>query len=80
MKTGTKQELLDEIMTLPSNLTKDVLEFVCFIKAKSAIDPTQAYFWTKKWQKMEQEAEENIKTGKINRYNSVQEFKIKMGD
>ncbi|MGR3309314.1 MAG: hypothetical protein ACUZ77_00920 [Candidatus Brocadiales bacterium] len=36
---------------------KEVIDFVCFIKAKRvAIDPTQAYFWTKKWQDMGKES------------------------
>jgi len=32
---------------------REVLDFVCFIKAKDVIDPAQAYFWTRKWQRME---------------------------
>ena len=32
---------------------------------KEAIDPTQAYFWTKGWQKMEAEADKAKQAGKV---------------
>lgn len=60
-----KGELLKEIEELSSEEIKEVLDFVCFIKAKEVIDPTQAYFWTKHWQQMEKEAEEDKSAGKI---------------
>jgi transposase-like protein len=44
---------------LSSSKLKEVLNFVHFIKAKEAIDPTQAYFWTKKWQEGEREADKD---------------------
>lgn len=74
IKTDAKRELLSEIKNLPQNLVQDVLGFVCFIKARRSIDPTQAYFWTRKWQEMEKEADQNIRDGKINKYSSVKEF------
>lgn len=76
----TRQDLLNEIKTLPNNLTKDVLEFICFVKARQSIDPTQAYFWTKKWQSMEKESDVDIKVGRVNRYKSIKEFRKNMGD
>ncbi len=63
--TQYKEELLREIERLPSKKIKEVLDFVCFIKAKEAIDPTQTYFWTKKWQDMEREADMDKKSGNI---------------
>ena len=42
--TQYKEELLREIERLPSKKIKEVLDFVCFIKAKENIDPTQTYF------------------------------------
>lgn len=80
MKVATKQELLREIKSLPSNLAKDVLNFVVFVKYKNIINPGQSYFWTRKWQKLEKEAEKDIKEGRIKKYSSVKEFKAKMGD
>ncbi len=63
--TQYKEELLREIERLPSKKIKEVLDFVCFIKAKEAIDPTQTYFWTKKWQDMEREADMDKKSGNV---------------
>ena len=48
-----KEELFREIQGLPDEKIKEILDFTYFIKAKDAIDPSQAYFWTKKWQEME---------------------------
>ena len=80
MKAAAKQELLREVKNLPSNLAKDVLSYVVFVKYKNIIDTKQSYFWTKKWQKMEKEAEKDIKEGRACKNNSVKEFKARMGD
>jgi hypothetical protein len=69
-----KKEILQEIHGLPPGKLKEVLDFVCFIKAKDAIDPSQAYFWTKKWQEMEQAAEKDKKTGRMIGNGSVQDL------
>lgn len=63
--TQYKKELLKEIRELPSDKIKEILDFVCFVKAKEAIDPAQAYFWTKKWQKMEKGADRDKKRGNV---------------
>ena len=60
-----KKDLLREIEGLPLDKLKEILDFVCFIKAKEAIDPAQAYFWTVKWQRMEREADEDKEAGNI---------------
>ena len=60
-----REELLREIEGLPSDKIKEILDFVCFIKAKEAIDLTQAYFWTRKWQEMEREADKDKEKGNI---------------
>jgi len=70
MKMGTalsryKQEILQEISDLSSSKLKEVLNFVHFIKAKEAIDPTQAYFWTKRWQEEEKEADKDKAAGRV---------------
>ncbi|MFH1073635.1 MAG: hypothetical protein V1752_00960 [Candidatus Firestonebacteria bacterium] len=80
MKVAAKRELLNEIKNLPSDLTKDVLKYVVFVKYKKIVDTDQSYFWSKKWQNMEKEAEKNIKEEKTHKYRSLKEFKIKMGD
>ena len=64
MKTSSnkiKEEIFDELEDLQEDNLKEVLDFVCFLKIKKAIDPSQAYFWTKKWQSWEKEADEIAK-------------------
>jgi hypothetical protein len=39
---------------------------------KKLIDKSQAYFWTKEWQKGEFEAEQDIKSGHVKVFNSVE--------
>ena len=35
---------------------------------------SQRYFWTKKWQKSERQADKDIKEGKVKEFNSVNEL------
>ena len=60
-----KEELLSEIKGLPAAKIKEVLDFVCFLKAKETIDPAQSYFWTKRWQEMERAVGEDKKAGNV---------------
>lgn len=41
---------------------------------KKLIDKSQAYFWTKRWQEGEREADEDIKAGRVKTFNSVDEL------
>ena len=46
------------------------------LKPGKLIDPSQAYFWTKEWQKGEREADEDIRSGRTHGpFGSVQEMK-----
>jgi len=38
---------------------------------KKLIDKSQAYFWTKRWQEGEREADEDIKAGRVKTFDSV---------
>jgi AbrB family looped-hinge helix DNA binding protein len=38
-----------------------------------AIDRSQAYFWTRRWQEGERQAEEDIQAGKVHEFNNVDE-------
>jgi hypothetical protein len=38
---------------------------------KKLVDKSQAYFWTKRWQKGEKEAAEDIKAGRVKTVKSV---------
>ena len=60
-----KEELLREIEGLSPEKMKELLDFTYFIKAKDAIDPSQAYFWSKKWQQMEADVEVDKRAGNI---------------
>ncbi len=60
-----KNELLQEIEGLPSRKLKEIIDFVCFLKAREAIDPSQSYFWTQKWQELERKADKDKKSGKV---------------
>jgi len=41
---------------------------------KKLVDKSQAYFWTRKWQEGEQEADEDIKAGRVKTFDSVEEL------
>jgi AbrB family looped-hinge helix DNA binding protein len=38
------------------------------------VDKNQAYFWTKRWQEGEKEADEDIKAGRVKAFDSVDEL------
>ncbi len=39
---------------------------------KKMIDAGQSWFWTKKWQEAEKEAEEDIKAGRVKKFKTVE--------
>ena len=41
---------------------------------KKLVDKNQAYFWTKRWQEGEKEADEGIKAGRVKTFASVDEL------
>ncbi len=57
MHTRITDELLEEVAELKPAQQRAVLDFVHFLRIKAAIDPTQTYFWTRRWQQFEQEAD-----------------------
>ena len=73
-------------ITLPSTVRKelgieegDILEIEveeerAVLIPKKLVDKSQAYFWTKKWQDEEREAEEDIGAGRVKTYDSVDEL------
>ncbi len=65
VKVKLTEEIIEELEGLPKEKLKEVLGFVSYIKVKEAIDPAQAYFWTKGWQKMEAAADKTKKAGKV---------------
>lgn len=73
-------------VTLPSEVVKkmklqegDKLDIVIeddriVIKPVLIIDRSQSWFWTKKWQNLEKEADKDIEEDKIFKANSVKEL------
>ena len=57
--------IMEEAKSLPARDLKEILDFVYFVKAKSVTEPSQAYFWTKMWQRMEAEVEEDKLWGRV---------------
>lgn len=49
----------------------EVKEDEIVIRPVLIIDKTQSWFWTKKWQKAEREADEDIKAGKVKTFDEV---------
>ncbi len=41
---------------------------------KRLVDKSQAYFWTKRWQEGEREADEDIRAGRVKAFDSVGEL------
>ncbi|MBI4294892.1 MAG: AbrB/MazE/SpoVT family DNA-binding domain-containing protein [Chloroflexi bacterium] len=44
------------------------------LRPKKLVDKSQAYFWTRKWQEGEQEADEDIKAGRVNTFDTVDQL------
>jgi AbrB family looped-hinge helix DNA binding protein len=43
------------------------------LRVKKLVDKEQAWFWTKRWQEGEREAEEDIRAGRIHSFESAKE-------
>jgi len=73
-------------VTLPSEVVKkmklqegDNLDIILeddkiIIKPVLVIDRSQSWFWSKKWQEMEKEADEDIKYGRVHKAKNVKEL------
>lgn len=44
------------------------------LQPKKLVDSSQAYFWTKEWQREELEAEKDIRAGKVSKTKNVEEL------
>lgn len=44
------------------------------IVPKKAIDAEAAWFWTKEWQEAEKETEEDLRTGKVKKFKSIEDL------
>lgn len=52
----------------------EVIDEKAVLVPKRLIDKNQAYFWTKRWQEGEKEADEDIKAGRVKVFDSVEEL------
>ncbi len=52
----------------------EVIDEKAVLVPKRLVDKNQAYFWTKKWQEGEKEADEDIKTGRVKEFGSAEEL------
>ncbi len=43
------------------------------LRVKKLVDKEQAWFWSKRWQEGEKEAEEDIRSGHVHNFNNVKE-------
>lgn len=78
-----KDKITREIEGLTETKAKEVLDFICFVKHKkvlSKIDPTQAYFYTRKWQSLEKKAGEDIKNGRVSKRYVAEEINALFAD
>ena len=73
-------------ITLPASVRKElgieegdlveieVVDERAVLMPKKLVDKSQAYFWTKKWQEGEREADEDIRAGRVKTFESVEEL------
>ena len=73
-------------ITLPASVRKElgveegdlveieVVDEKAVLIPKRLVDKSQAYFWTKKWQEGEREADEDIKAGRVKVFDSVEQL------
>jgi len=73
-------------ITLPASVRKnlgieegdlvaiDIKDETVILMPKKLIDKSQSYFWTKKWQEGEKEAERDIKAKRIKTFSSVEDL------
>ena len=71
-------------ITIPASIRKEldieigdyieieVVDDRLVLSPKHLIDKSQAYFWTKSWQEGEREAEEDIRAGRVEEFDSVE--------
>jgi AbrB family looped-hinge helix DNA binding protein len=52
----------------------EVVEERAVLVPKKLVDKNQAYFWTRKWQEGEREADEDIKAGRVKAFDSIDEL------
>jgi len=52
----------------------EVVDEKAVLMPKRLVDKSQAYFWTKKWQEAEKEADQDLKAGRVKAFDSADEL------
>jgi len=52
----------------------EVVEEKAVLMPKKLVDKSQAYFWIKRWQEAEREADKDIEAGRVKTFDSVNEL------
>jgi AbrB family looped-hinge helix DNA binding protein len=52
----------------------EVKDETAVLVPKKLVDKSQAYFWTKRWQEGEKEADEDIKAGRVKVFETAEEL------
>ena len=52
----------------------EVVDETAVLMPKRLVDKNQAYFWTKRWQEAEAEADEDIKASRVKTFDSAEEL------
>lgn len=82
MKGHTKQHDIDPERLLAFGLTREQQPdgsykwFAIHPKTKEPveIDPEQAWFWTEEWQAKEREADEDLRAGRFEEFDNIDDF------
>jgi AbrB family looped-hinge helix DNA binding protein len=52
----------------------EIIDDKAVLVPQKLIDKSQSYFWTRKWQEAEKEADKDIKAGRVKDFDSVEEL------
>ena len=52
----------------------EVIDDKAVLIPKKLVDKSQAYFWSKKWQDEEREADEDVRAGRVKVFDTVEEL------
>jgi AbrB family looped-hinge helix DNA binding protein len=61
-------------LTKGSIVLAKIVDNTVVLVPQRMIDKDQIWFWTERWQKLEAEAEKDIRKGRVNTFNSVEEL------
>ena len=64
-RSALAREVIEELDALPARQLRELRAYVFFLKTCMTVDPTQLYFWTKRWQAWEREADADKRTGRV---------------